>query len=65
MLFSGDFAPAMAVTSEGVPGRAFREFEIPEIGSEPQPESGTDRHQDHMTIAGRKRRHAQTADEIG
>jgi len=48
--------------SERVPGRALREFEITKIGSEPQPETGTDRH--HDDIVARQRRHAQTADEI-
>ena len=38
--------------SERVPGRAFREFEIADIGAEPQPESGTDRYHDHVAIAG-------------
>ena len=39
--------------SERVPSRAFRELEITNIGSKPQPESGTDRHHDHQAIAGR------------
>ena len=54
-----------AQRSERVPGRAFREFEISKIGSEPQSKSRTDRHHDHMAIRGRERRHAETADEIG
>jgi hypothetical protein len=49
----GPQAPvSVAQRSERVPGRAFREFEIANIGAEPQPESGTGRHHDHTAIAG-------------
>jgi hypothetical protein len=39
--------------SERVPSRAFRELEITNIGSKPQPESGTDWDHAHEAIAGR------------
>src|SRR6516162_4762419 len=57
--------PPQAQRSERVPGRAFSEFEISKIGSEPQSQSGTDRHHDRMAISGRERRHPETTDEIG
>src|SRR5207253_8127939 len=49
--------------SERVPGRARRVFEIADIGAEPKPDAGADRHQ--HDVVGRERRHAEAADDIG
>src|ERR1700688_2603437 len=49
--------------SERVPARARGKLEVPDISAEPQPDAGTDRHDND--IAGGKRGHAEAADEIG
>src|ERR1700738_451564 len=49
--------------SERIPGRARGELEIPDIGAEPQPDTGADRH--HHDAARGERRHADAADEVG
>src|ERR1700751_2120744 len=49
--------------SERVPGRARRIFEIADIGAEPQPDAGADRHQ-HDVVGG-ERGHAEAADDVG
>ena len=51
--------------SERIPGRGGREFEIAGINSEPQPESGTDRHHNHIVVVGRERRHAEEISRAG
>src|SRR6478752_3837826 len=48
---------------EWVPGRSRREFEIADIGAQPQSEAGADRHQ-HAVVGG-QRRHAEAADDVG
>src|SRR5262249_20301888 len=50
-------------SSERVPGRAFGEFQIADIGAEPRADPGRDRH--HIDAVVDERRHAKAADEIG
>src|SRR5262249_51685817 len=49
--------------SEGVPGGTGREFQIAEIGAQPKPDAGADRH--HHDVVGGECGHAQTANKIG
>ena len=50
--------------SERVPGRSRRKFEIADVVSEPESKPSTDWHYDHLLIAGRKCRHAETSYDI-
>src|SRR3954469_2387494 len=49
--------------SERVPRRLWREFQIADVGAEPQTHARPDRHQ-HDVVGG-QRRHAEAADKIG
>ncbi len=52
-----------AAGSERIPGRARREFQITDIGTQSQPDAGADWNQHNA--AGGERGHAEAADEIG
>src|SRR5262249_16920129 len=47
-----------------IPGRSRREFKVADVIAEPNPEAGSDRHNDYIFISRGKRRHAKTCHHI-